>query len=58
MEQIKQKDILNLVSDYSLQVVTPEGIKNIELSDLFLYCIENYKKRTKSLNIKYYKKRK
>ena len=52
--KVKQKDILNILSPYSMEIVTPGNrLKVVRVDKFLLYCIETYKKSVKAVNIKY-----
>lgn len=54
--KVKQKDILEILKPYSMEVTTPGNISNkIRINEFLFNCIELYKKKTRAVNVKYQK---
>lgn len=50
---VKQKDILNTLKPYTMQILNEQGVKVIKMDEFLRACIETYKLKTKALNVKY-----
>jgi len=52
--KVKQKDILEILKPYSMEVITPgNNSRKINVNEFLFTCIEIYKKRIKAVNVKY-----
>ena len=52
--KVKQKDILNIIKPYSMEVITSSnGLKVVRLDEFLAACIANYKKQLNAVNISY-----
>ena len=54
MLKVKQKDILEILRPYTLEIVSIEhGKKTIRLDDFLAFCIDRYKKQINAVNVSY-----
>lgn len=52
--KVKQKDILNILKPYTMEVITPgKGSKVIKIDEFLSTCILQYKRQLKAINIRY-----
>lgn len=52
--KVKQKDILNILKPYTMEVITSgNNSKVIKIDEFLAFCIAKYKKQSNALNISY-----
>lgn len=52
--KVKQKDILNVLKPYSMEVMTPcNGLKIVKMDEFLAACINQYKKQSNAVNVRY-----